>query len=53
MATKEEELKTKQESENDDIEYYGWDFHKIPLLGALILTILFYIVLHIIINWKY
>lgn len=38
-----EQLEQQNEgNEQPQIEEYGWEFHKKPLLYALILTILFY-----------
>ncbi len=43
---KEQPFEENQESESPEsyrYEAYGWEFHKKPLLYALILTVLFYL----------
>jgi hypothetical protein len=41
-----DEEKRSSEPEEDGSEEYGWEFHKIPLLIAVVLTVIFYVIVY-------
>ncbi len=47
---KNETQEERHQEEQECYEDYGWEFHKIPLIFALILTILFYVFITLYIN---
>jgi len=38
--------KRKTETTDEGKEEFGWEFHKIPLLIAAVLTVLFYVIVY-------
>ncbi len=36
---------------NEEPETYGWEFHKVPLLIALIITVIFYAFVYFFVNF--
>ena len=47
----EEETRSPENGNDGEPEPYGWDFHKVPLLIALVLTVIFYAFVYFFINY--
>ena len=47
----EEEARVPDSESNDEPEAYGWDFHKTPLIIAVVLTVIFYAFVYFFVNF--